>query len=417
MNYQNTRLLNVKMTHHKKEFEVGTLILKDFDVYFEYDQEFINNNIEISPLKLPLKPGIHKGDKKIFDGLFGVFNDSLPDSWGQLLIQRQLRKQKINPNNLNTLDRLRILDSNSLGAFQYQSGNEDFLELAVTKKEEEINLVKLNNYSSKVLDDKELSKVNLENLVKLGFSSGGARPKSMVKVSKDKNKIIFSTNHKKNYEDWIIKFPSKFDNKEIPIIEFTYNQMAKKSGIEVPEFYLFKSNKKSFFGTKRFDRKNNSPIHVHSASGLLHSDFRYPSLDYDSLMRLGFALCKDLNEVSKIFRLAVFNVLSHNRDDHSKNFSFYLNENNQWKLAPAYDLTFSNGPGGEHSTTVDGEGKKPSKKHLMALAHKHKINNAEEIYDEVNKAVSTWPELAKSIGISSKNIKQISSKICLNKYN
>lgn len=187
--------------------------------------------------------------------------------------------------------------------------------------------------------------------------------------------------------------------------------MAIESGITVSDCHLFKKEKKLFFGTKRFDRKNNQAIHVHSASGLLHSDYKYPSLDYDTLLRLTLALTKDINEVSKIFHLCVFNVFSHNRDNHAKNFSFYMDEFNEWKLSPAYDLTYSEGPGGEHSTTVNGERKNPKKSHLVDLAKKHNIKKAENIFDEVYLGVSKWSEIARNLQVSTKVQKMIQTKI------
>ena len=136
--------------------------------------------------------------------------------------------------------------------------------------------------------------------------------------------------------------------------------MATRSGIAIPETHLFPAKKSAgYFATKRFDRDCPKSLHMHTVCGLLHSDFRSPSLDYQDLIELTTLLTRDVRETEKMFRLAVFNVLAHNRDDHSKNFSFLMNEVGEWQLSPAYDLTFSSGPGGEQSTMVIGEGKTP----------------------------------------------------------
>ncbi|WP_245921883.1 type II toxin-antitoxin system HipA family toxin [Bowmanella denitrificans] len=159
------------------------------------------------------------------------------------------------------------------------------------------------------------------------------------------------------------------------------------------------------FGTKRF--------HMHTACGLLHSDFRTPALDYEDLLTLTGMLTRDVREVEKMFRLAVFNVLTHNRDDHAKNFSFLMAEDGQWTLSPAYDLTFSSGPGGEQSTTVMGEGRAPGVEHLLKLAKEANIKKprAEDIIQSVQSSLTGWPKLAKQYGVSRANIALISKKL------
>ena len=145
---------------------------------------------------------------------------------------------------------------------------------------------------------------------------------------------------------------------------------------------------------------------MHTASGLLHNDFRVPSLDYEDLLNLTGALTKDIREVEKMYRLAVFNVLAHNRDDHAKNFSFLMDENGDWKLAPAYDLTFSSGPNGEQSTMVMGEGKNPEISHLLKLGTEAKLSKKliKEIIDQTKNALGRWQYLSENYNISKINI-------------
>lgn len=148
-------------------------------------------------------------------------------------------------------------------------------------------------------------------------------------------------------------------------------------------------------------------MHIHSVAGLTHSDFRFPILDYDDLLGLTLHLTKDINEMNKMYRLACFNLFSNNRDDHAKNFSFLLDINNNWKLTPAYDLTFSYGPGGEHSTTYLGEGKNPNEQHLIKLANKHNITNAQDIIYEVKSAINNFTFYANKYSLSSQSTKLI----------
>jgi serine/threonine-protein kinase HipA len=190
--------------------------------------------------------------------------------------------------------------------------------------------------------------------------------------------------------------------------------MAVASGIDVPEAKLFKSTQHpGFFGVKRFDRTKDGPVHMHTASGLLHADHRTLSLDYESLIKATLHLTKDERECAKQFRNAVFNVLTHNRDDHAKNFSFLMNTDGAWHVSPAYDLTFSFGPGGEHSTTIMGEGKNPDLNHLLRLAMIGGIKQqkAVSIIDEVKGVVSRWPDFAKNTGVTPRSLTMVSDKI------
>jgi serine/threonine-protein kinase HipA len=160
-------------------------------------------------------------------------------------------------------------------------------------------------------------------------------------------------------------------------------------------------------------RDGRNRLHTHTVCGLLHSDFRTPSLDYEDLLNLTFILTKDIREVKKMFRLAVFNVLSHNCDDHSKNFTFLMDSSGQWTLSPAYDLTFSSGPNGEQSMMVMGEGKNPTVKHLIKLGKSIKLDDGfiVEVIDQTRIALRNWISLATEYGISKSNISLIEKRL------
>ena len=157
----------------------------------------------------------------------------------------------------------------------------------------------------------------------------------------------------------------------------------------------------------------NQRFHMHTAAGLLHANFRFPSLDYEDLITLTGYLTKDIREVEKMYRLAVFNVLSHNRDDHGKNFSFLMDEFGEWKLSPAYDLTFSSGPNGHQSTMVLGEGENPKTTHLQELGKIANLKTTEikSIIDQTKNALNNWGNLAINYGVSRTNVKLIGSRI------
>lgn len=177
--------------------------------------------------------------------------------------------------------------------------------------------------------------------------------------------------------------------------------MALDSGIEMSQCKLFEgSSGASYFATKRFDRVQNNRIHLHSASGLLNDNFRYSNLDYGNLMDCAFRLENHVDAYSKVLRLATFNVFSHNRDDHSKNTSFLMDSKGKWKLAPAYDLTYSNSSHGMQSTMVAGQSKSPGKQHLLELAKTFGIKKPETILQEVTSVISNWNTYAKNAGVS-----------------
>lgn len=167
-----------------------------------------------------------------------------------------------------------------------------------------------------------------------------------------------------------------------------------------------------YFATQRFDRDGDNRYHMHTASGLLHSDFRIPSLDYADLVALTTMIAGKAS-VEQLYRLAVFNVLSHNRDDHAKNFSYLMNKHGQWTLSPAYDLTFPSGPSGEQSMMVMGEGRNPRQSHILALATEAGIkkNCALEIIEAVKSSLSKWETLARDYGVSCATIQLIQKKI------
>lgn len=371
------------------KLEIGQMVLVQNRIYFKYDEDFLQTGQEISPFKLKRTAEILVPTETHFEGLFGVFHDSLPDGWGRLLLDRKLRSLQIDLNTISALDRLSFLDGNSMGAITYEpvyeAGEVGLKTLDLDSIAREIHHV-LSGDASEVVDE----------LYQLGGSSGGARPKILVGYNESTDELLFGQDLlPEGFEHWIIKFPGSYDREDIALIEYTYNQMAEKAGIEVAPYRLFKSSKGNwFFGSKRFDRKGNTKIHLHSVAGLLHDNFKMSSLDYGHIMDAAFKLEKDVQAYRKILQLAAFNVMAHNRDDHSKNFSFLMDETGQWSFAPAYDLTFSSSSFGLHSTAVFGEHKSPGREHIIQLAQHFKVKNATILLDEVQTAVNQFESLA-----------------------
>ncbi len=402
----NINKLFVSLDIEGQMHDVGELVLSANKVYFRYNLDFLYTGLNLSPIKLPFNEEIHSIGKEPFDGLYGLFNDSLPDGWGRLLLDRTLSSKGINIARITPLDRLAYVGSGGMGSLIYHPKIENNQELS-----DKIELDIIANEMSRILQG--TSSDIIEELFALGGSSGGARPKIFVGYNPTSNEIIHGVEILPDgFENWIIKFRSSADNPEIAKIEYAYHKMALKAGIEMSECKLFEGKSgQTYFGTKRFDRIKNKRLHVHTASGLMHDNFRASTMDYGHLMDCAFQLEKHVNAYQKVFRLAAFNVFSHNHDDHSKNFSFLMNAKEEWQFAPAYDLTFSNSNYGFRSTMVAGESQKPGRKELMKLATHFGMKNANSIIEEVQDAINTWEETATECGLTNENRDSIQKAI------
>lgn len=364
------RVNNLDVFYHERK--VGTMALyKNLYAAFEYDAEWLLDGFSISPFSLPLEKRVFIPKIDPFDGIFGAFNDSLPDGWGRLLVDRLMRKNGFNPVQVGNLDRLAIVGASGMGALTYRP------VISISGSNEQLSLDEIAKECERILSSEDSE--NLDYIFAKGGSSGGARPKILTKVDGD---------------DYIIKFPSKEDDIDIGKQEYDYALCAKECGILMEEIRLFDSDRcMGYFGTKRFDRNGSSEndrIHMISASGVLETSHRIPNLDYGLLMRLTLQLTKSMDECLKLYRLMCFNVFAHNRDDHSKNFSYLYDEKQgMWYLSPAYDLTYSNSIGGEHATTVYGNGVNPGMKDILSVAKEIGIGKekAERIAKNIQECV------------------------------
>lgn len=325
---------------------------------FEYDIEYIKKGISISPFILPLENRVFIAKINPFNGGFGVFADSLPDGWGNLILDYYLKQRGIDPSKLTILQRLSLIGSTGRGALEYFPHN------STITNEELIDFDLLAKEAEEILSSKDYT-ANAETLYQYGSSSGGARPKVFAKIGN---------------KEWLVKFKSSNDSKEIGQVEYEYSLLAKECGIYMPETKLIEGK---YFAVKRFDRTKEGKIHTISASGLLNADYRIPSLDYVELLKACLVLTRNMEEVYKLFRQMVFNIAISNRDDHSKNFSFQLIKNN-WQLSPAYDLLPSVGFNGYHTTTINNQGE-PTLKDIEEVAKAIGLNKqrSKRIYEEI----------------------------------
>ena len=337
--------------------------LEDEKIGFQYDDEWVKNGFSISPFSLPLSNKIYISKKNLFSGLYGVFWDSLPDGWGELLINRLLSKKGINPDNLSILTKLSLIGNNGLGGLSYEP------QQPLEEKNDRVNLDELSDEVTKILND--ASDVDLDKIYALGGSSGGARPKAHIKI---------------DGEDWIVKFACKIDPPDVGEKEFSANEKAKQCGINVNEYRLFPSGVCSgYFGAKRFDRIGERRVHMISLAAVLETTHKLPNLDYMHLFQVISNISSNKSQdLYEAFRRMCFNVLYENKDDHSKNFSFLYDETKKgYVLSPAYDITKTLNKY-EHEMTVNGSGN-PTKKDLFEIqkAFGLSLKKCEELYNNI----------------------------------
>ena len=348
---------------------VGTLSLTPDDKLcaFEYDKSWLIDGFSISPLELPLQPGLFIAKPQPFYGNFGIFEDSLPDGYGRYLLHKALLREGINDSNLSSLDRLSIVGSEGMGALTFHPKTSIAQGMAV----EDLDL--LQQKALEVLKEKQ--DTDAELLLYNSGNSGGARPKAV---------------YRDDEGHWLVKFRHTYDPKDIGQQEYHYNEVARACGICVPDFKLLNGR---YFASRRFDIADDGQrIHTATAGGLLCLSLVNPVLDYSNLLALTGYLTQNAIEVEEMFRRMVFNYLTDNKDDHCKNFSFYVDEYKagcyRWHLAPAYDLTrCTEGYNGEHATSVNGTGH-PTLKDMIAVGTKIKMKEqrCREIYEQVESA-------------------------------
>lgn len=397
--------LDVYLQFSEQERLIGQLVLDGKEILFKYSDSYLELGYNLSPNQLKFDDIPQTTKDKTFDGLYGVFADSLPDAWGYLLMKKHLSANQVAIETLNALDHLTFAGRNSMGALHYKPSVEYEHEAA------EISLDTLNEHISDVL--KGESSAVIDDMFRRGGSPGGARPKIYAGYNPKTDSLISGiANLPEEYEHWIIKFAASADSKDIANIELAYYKMALDSGIDMSECKVFTSETgNSYFGTRRFDRIGNNKRHMLSAAGLFHDDYEHSTLDYGNLIFQAKKLTNNAQAALQMFRRAVFNVLSHNRDDHSKNFAFLMDADGNWTLAPAYDLTFSSSSQGYHSTACSGNYVNPGSRELLELASDLSISNAKTTINEVQHVIDNWRVYAESSGVSESSIKTIESSL------
>jgi serine/threonine-protein kinase HipA len=345
-------------------FLLGSLADDGQDVLFQYTPQAIDRGLELSPIRLPLRAQAYpdrRGDYAKLHDVPGLIYDSLPDGWGYRLMHRRMKARGIDPGQASILDRLAFLGENTMGALTYAPA------LLDAQDSRDLTLIELAQEVQAVLTDE--SHQVLAELARAGGSPGGARPKALVYFNPATGQMSTQANQVHDAQAWMVKFPGVDDEPDCCALEELYARVAHHCELGMTPTRFFElSGGRTAFGTQRFDRRGSQRIHVHSLAGLLHANFQEPSVSYEDFFRLTRRLTRDQRQLKKAVQRCVFNVLMNNRDDHAKNLAFMLDSDGNWQLAPPFDLTYCPGYQGEHFMDVAGEGKTPTRQHVLNAA-------------------------------------------------
>ncbi len=363
---------------------------------FEYDRAFFKSGVSLNPFwRVDESAGAATVSSTHARRLHGVFADSLPDAWGRAVLRRRLGASGVDFEALSPVRQLQIIGMQAHGALAYEPAEHDAVNF-------DVDLDDMAQEANALLDGGSV--VDIAQLAVLAGSSGGARPKLLVDYHPSRPIRAFDELRSDGDNAWIVKLPSRYDLVDIGPLEAAYADMARAAGLEVAPTLCLPSNSRPFgyFATKRFDRSRNTRRHFTSIAGLLDFEWSEPSLSYADFFKAVRYITKSQSDVVASIRRMMFNVASHNRDDHGKQHAFFHDFHGNWSLTPSYDLTYAPGPGGEHYLTVCGRGKDITRNDVLTEASQQRIskNDAQQMLDEVLTAVSNFLQFADCYKVS-----------------
>lgn len=423
-----------------EQVAVGVLAQNRQGVFFQYADRYLQQFGNLSPFTLQTNTQVQAAPKEPHQGMHGVFGDCLPDGWGMLLQDRLFRQKGILPNQLTAMDRLAFVGDRGMGALsffpvsEFSATTNACIDLATLGLEAQTLFdASMSDYRDNNYDDLDGHTQQVLAALVAGGSSGGARPKAQIYMSAGETQNC-RTFAQPGDEAWLIKFTSKnlALGHEEGMCEAVYLQMAEIAKCQPPIWQLMEaphtSGAAAWLALKRFDyvaeqtdsgsKRSSGRLHMHSACGLLDADFRTPSLDYIDLIKASRQLCRSPAAGQLQFRRAIFNLLSSNQDDHSKNWAFLQGDEGQWQPAPFYDVTYSPHPFNEHATAFGGYGKAPPIRVMQKLAASAGYGSwpdARKVIEEVAEALSQFTFLAQQQGISKATTSAIAKTLDLRK--
>lgn len=402
--------------------------------FFEYDPDFLRSDIEVAPIMMPLSPrvyGFPELSRQSFHGLPGLLADSLPDKFGNAVINAWLHSHGRNPRSFNPVERLCYTGSRGMGALEYipARGPEE-------KESERIEIEKLVRLASDILRAREevhavLGENAMQEIIRVGSSAGGARAKAIIAWNEESGDIRSGQIEAgKGYGYWLIKFDgvSRNGDKEgedapqYTRIEYAYHLMARDAGLIMNECRLYEEKGRHHFMTRRFDRDRESgaKLHMQSLGAIAHFDFNQPgAYSYEQAAGVMRRLHLSNGEITQFYRRMVFNVMARNQDDHVKNTSFLMDRRGVWRLAPAYDVTYAYNPEGlwtgTHQMTVNGKREGISREDLLASARSMGVKNsdAREVLERVRSSLSGWDEFAAAAKLREPIARKISEEFVI----
>ncbi len=398
---------------------------------FEYDPRFLKKGLDISPLHMGLEearngdaifsfPGLNRDT---FLGLPGLLADALPDKFGNRIIASWLARNGRDPNSFSPVERLCYTGGRGMGALTFAPPINRRFERPVPVEVAQLVDLAQNVMSRRLALDVEMGgseKQNAEalmDILRVGTSAGGARPKAVIAMDGKGKVISGQTDVPEGYDYWILKFDGVSDlelgePKGYGRIEYAYYLMAKAAGIEMTTCRLLEENGRAHFLTRRFDRPKSGKVHLQSLCGLAHYDFNMAgAYSYESAFAVMRQLRLSKADAIQQYRRMVFNVMARNQDDHTKNIAFLMNRQGRWKLSPAYDLIYAHNPAGkwtnQHQMSINGKRDHFTLGDLTAVGDSISIPKPREIIDAIVDAVKRWPEFAGRAGVRAQSITEI----------
>jgi len=407
---------------------VGAVAWDDTTGYatFEYDNKFKNKGWELAPLQMPVSgttssfsfPALRKKPEPALDtfkGLPGLLADMLPDRYGNELINLWLAQQGRALDSMNPVEILCFIGTRGMGALEFEP-----TILKESMRTFSVEIDSLVDIARKMLIKKEAFVTNLKEdekkavleLLRIGTSAGGARPKAVIAYNETTGEVKSGqTNAPKGFEHWLIKLDGVSDvqlgaSKGYGRVEMAYYNMAVACGILMMPSRLLEENGRAHFMTKRFDREGgDTKHHVQSFCALKHFDYnQVTSFSYEQLFQTMRELKLPYPDAEQLFRRMVFNVAARNCDDHTKNFAFRLKKDGRWELAPAYDVCHAYQPMhqwvSQHALSINGKHANITRDDLLAVGKSIRNKKAAETIEEISNTVGQWKTFADQVKVS-----------------
>lgn len=395
---------------------------------FEYTAEFQRSNIELAPIMMPLGPTIYRFPelaRSSFHGLPGLLADSLPDDFGNAVIDQWLTRRGLDRVSFSPVERLCYIGQRGTGALEFRPARRIMPGGSV-----DIEIAALVELAASVLNARDQISIDpdddkaLDDILRVGTSAGGARAKAVVAWNPVTGEMRSGqVNAGEGFEYWLLKFDG-VENREhgvrdplgYGLVEYAYYRMALAAGIEMAECRLLHENGRSHFMTRRFDRRpDGEKIHMQSLAAMAHLDHQLAGAHaYEQALQVIDALGMPAKVMEQQFRRMVFNVVSRNQDDHTKNIAYLMDKSGAWRLAPAFDIIYAYNPDGlwtrQHQMTVNGKTNGINRDDFKAVAGRFRIRQPDDILLEIGDAVLRWRDFAAEVGVSDDTTRKIQAQ-------